>query len=363
MNRFGILYDDKLEDYNLGHVIQGGRFQNFVDHLNAFLARHPEFEVVSPPAASDDDLRLVHTDAYIQRIDSCIGLDPQDTPLSPGFVRAARLLAGAGKLAGELVQSGTHDKAFVAGGGVQHATRDREKGFGVFSDVGICAENLMRNFAVQRVLVVDTDAHAGDGLYRIFSEDPRVLLISIHQDPCTLYPGTGFPHEIGSGRGAGYSVQVPLPPGAGDWSYERVIDEIVSPLAGAFWPEVLLLVDGCDTHFSDQITDMGLTLQGIRRIGERMGRLAAKLCQGRLVDFIGSGYSRDPNLVSLGWLASLSGATGVPVDLEGIEVLPPHLKPDAGLEETMEIVAGVKKELAPYWSCFAPEPAGRPHGP
>ena len=94
---------------------------------------------------------------------SFIFLNP-NTPLSPSLVRAAKLLAGAGKYAGELVQTGKYDKAFVIGGGVQHANREREKGFGVFSDVGICAENLLSNFGLERVLIIDTDAHAGDGL-------------------------------------------------------------------------------------------------------------------------------------------------------------------------------------------------------
>jgi acetoin utilization protein AcuC len=352
LKKFAILYDEKLKEYDLGHVLKEDRYQNFMEYFQMKLGNHPDFEIVSPPYATEGDLKLLHTEEYIKRIDRCESMDPHDTPLTPGFVRATKLLAGAGKLAGELVQSGRYQKAFVIGGGVQHATRDREKGFGVFSDVGICAENLMQNYQVERILIVDTDAHAGDGLYNIFSEDPRVLFISIHQHPLTLYPGKGFINEIGNEKGRGYSVNIPLPPESGDWSYEYVMDEIVLPLSEAFLPEIILLVDGCDTHFTDQITNMGLTLGGIRFIGEKMGQLASKICGGKIIDFVGSGYSHSPYIVSLGWLASIAGVTGVKIDLEKVEFIPSHVKADNGLEETKEIVSLVRKDLAFYWKCF-----------
>jgi acetoin utilization protein AcuC len=352
LKKFVILYDEKLKEYDLGHVLKKDRYQNFIDHFQMKLGSHPDFEIVSPPYATEDDLKLVHTEAYIERIHKCESMDPYDTPLSSGFVRATKLLAGAGKLAGELVQSGRYQKAFVVGGGVQHATRSREKGFGVFSDVGICAENLMQNFDIERILIVDTDAHAGDGIYEIFSEDPRVLFISIHQHPLTLYPGKGFINEIGNKDGKGYSVNIPLPPGAGERSYEYVIDEIVLPLSEEFLPEIILLVDGCDTHFTDKITHMGLTLAGIRMIGEKIGQLASKMCEGKIVDFVGSGYSHNPHMVSLGWLASIAGATGVRIDIEEPALIPPYVKPSNGLKEAKEIVGLIRKKLAPYWNCF-----------
>lgn len=352
MKKFAILYDEKLKEYDLGHVLKEDRYQNFMEYFQMKLGNHPDFEIVSPPYATEDDLKLLHTEEYIKRIDRCESMDPRDTPLTPGFVRATKLLAGAGKLGGELVQSGRYQKAFVVGGGVQHATRDREKGFGVFSDVGICAENLLQNFDIERILIVDTDAHAGDGLYDIFSEDPRVLFISIHQHPLTLYPGKGFINEIGNKEGRGYSVNIPLPPRSGDGCYAYIIDEIILPLSEAFLPEIILMVDGCDTHFTDQITHMGLTLGGIQLIGEKMGQLASKICEGKIVDFVGSGYSLSPHIVSFGWLASIVGVTGVYIDLEEIEVIPSYIKADNGLKEAKEIVHELRNELAPYWKCF-----------
>jgi acetoin utilization protein AcuC len=210
----------------------------------------------------------------------------------------------------------------------------------------------MQHFDMKRVFIVDTDAHAGDGIYEIFSDDPRVLFLSIHQHPLTLYPGKGFIHEIGDGEGQGYSVNIPLPPGAGDRSYAYILDEVVFPLGRAFSPEIILMVDGCDTHFTDQITHMGLTLGGIRMIGEKMGQLASEVCGGKIVDFVGSGYSHNPDIVSLGWLASIAGVTGVGMELEEPGAVPPSGKPDDGLEEAVEIVRSVRNQLAPYWRCF-----------
>ena len=183
MSKYALVYDKKLKEYDLGHVLKQDRYQIFVDLFKERLGHHSDFEIVSPSYATENDLKLIHPEEYIRRIEKCESRDPHDTPLSPGFVRGTKLLAGAGKLAGEVVQSGKYEKAFIVGGGVQHATRNHEKGFGVFSDVGICAENLKRNFGVNRILIIDTDAHAGDGIYEIFSTDSRVL----------LYPFTRIP--------------------------------------------------------------------------------------------------------------------------------------------------------------------------
>jgi acetoin utilization protein AcuC len=309
--------------------------------------------VIEPPHATHEDLRLVHTEEYIQRIERCEGRDPYDTPLSPGLVRAAKLLAGAGKLAGELVQSGSFSKAFVIGGGVQHANREREKGFGVFSDVGICAENLLRYFGLERILVIDTDAHAGDGLYEIFASDSRVLFLSIHQDPRTVYPGKGFVDETGYGEGEGYCVNIPLSPGSTNGTYEYVLTEVFTPLAEEFRPEMILMVDGADPHFTDRITQMGMTLEGISMVGRYIGRTADEICQGKIVNFVGSGYSSNPQIVSLGWLASIVGVTGVELWVEEPEPIPPGLQLDQGLKEAKEVVRLLQAQLSPYWQCFA----------
>lgn len=353
MGKFALFYSENLKEYDLGHVLTQERYQHFMDLFAEQLGGHPDFEIVTPAPASHADLLLVHTEDYIRRVERLESRDPWDTPLSAGLVRAAKLLAGAGKLAGELTFTGRYRKSFVVGGGVQHANRTQERGFGVFSDVGVCAEHLKKNFGVQKILVIDTDAHAGEGLYDIFWEDPQVLFISVHQNPATLYPGRGFVNEIGSGAGMGYSVQVPLPPRAGDQVYEYVLEEIFAPLAEEFSPEIILMVDGSDPHYTDRITNMGVTLAGIRLIGAKISRKADEVCQGRVVDFVGSGYSADPNVVSWGWLASIAGVTGVDLEVAEPGPLPAAIRPDAGLPEAKEMARSLRSQLAGYWRCFS----------
>ena len=356
MGKFAILYSDRLKEYYLGHVLTHDRYQHFIDLFQQTLGSHPYFEIVEPPIALDTELKLVHTEDYIQRIERCESKDPFDTPLSPGLVRAAKLLAGAGKHAGELVQSGRYSKVFVIGGGVQHANREREKGFGIFSDVGICAENLMGNFGVKRVLVVDTDAHAGEGLYEIFCNDRRVLFLSMHQDPHTIYPGKGFIDEIGAGKGRGYSINIPLAPGSTDKTYQYVLSEIFVPLAEEFEPEIILMIDGSDPHYTDRITQMGMTLKGICEVGSLIGQTADNICEGKMVNFVGSGYSFNPKVVSLGWIASIAGVARLELNLEEPEPIPTELQTDRGLREAEETVRLIKEKLSPYWRCFTLHP-------
>lgn len=349
-----ILYNEKIREYDLGHVLTGERYQNFMDLFKQELGNNPNFEIVEPDYATESDLKLIHPPEYIKRIESCKSKDPHDTPLSPSIVRAAKLMAGAGKFAGELVQSGKYNKAIGIGGGVQHAGRDYEKGFGIFSDVGICAENLMQNYGVERILILDVDAHAGDGIYEIFSQDTRVLFISIHQNTRTLYPGPrwGLIEQIGKGKGQGYCVNIPLHPWSGDSVYHDVLEEVVSPLAEEFKPEIIIMVDGSDPHFTDRITQMGVTLEGLRMISRKVGKIADKVCQGKVVDFTGSGYSV---VTPLGWLASISGLTGVDLTLKEPQPIPRELgyvlkKTE---QEAEKVIKEIKGHLGEYWKCFA----------
>ncbi len=202
-------------------------------------------------------------------------------------------------------------------------------------------------------MILDTDAHAGDGIYEIFASDPRVLFISIHQDPGTLYPGPGYRNPIGEGEGQGYSVNVPLLPGTGDLAYEHVLNNIFVPLAEEFQPQVIIMVDGSDTHFMDQITQMGLTLNGIYLIADKVRQTADRVCQGKVIAFAGSGYDPKRILFPRGWLASICGLTGTEIDLDEPYPLPPQHRRDYAVPETKKVLEALKVKLAPYWKCFA----------
>jgi acetoin utilization protein AcuC len=353
-----IAYSDKMKGYDFGpgHPFRGDRYARFMDLLRQKVSS-TDFEVVDPRHASDEELLLVHDRDYLDFLRSGRArtwspgqefLSP-DTPLQPGLEEAARLIVGAALTAAEISWTGRPAHSVGVGGGLHHARRAYGAGFCIYNDVAVCVRSLLENHGAKRVLVVDTDAHAGDGTCHMFYQDPRVLFIDIHQDPRTLYPGTGFIKEIGDGQATGFTVNVPLPPGASDDAYEYVLDQIVSPMAEEFGPEIAIRNGGSDPHFADELTDLGLTLSGLRTVGVKVGAMAGMVCQGKLVDLVGSGYNQA--LLPLGWLALISGPANLNLQLE--EPFLFSLRTDHRLAETRDIVQTVRETLKPYWKCFA----------
>jgi len=350
---FGIVYDESLKAYDFGpgHPFRGDRYVNFMRVFNELFQGFEEFTFVKPVKASLEDLLLVHSKEYVDRIvEGCKRsrvYDP-DTPLHPNLEEAARLITGSSLTAGELVMEGGFKKAVGIGGGMHHAKRDREGGFCIYNDVAILARKLLKRKDVKRVLILDTDVHAGDGTAEIFYEDPQVLLVDVHQDPLTLYPGTGFIHQIGVGEGEGYTVNVPLPPGSSDEAYRIVLNEIFKPLALEFKPDIIIRNGGSDPHFADVLASMKLTLKGFKIIGETVREVAAQVTGGKAVDLQGSGYN--PKVLPYAWISLIIGLSGVELDLK--ETVPPF-EAEAPLRKVIEVVEKVKKTLKPYWRCMS----------
>lgn len=347
------MFSQKLKEYDFGpdHPFRGDRFVNFMRLFKRLdLDKHPEINIVEPKPAGDDVLSLVHDEEYIALIKSLSrkgGVLTPDTPVRPGMYDAARLIAGSSVMAADLVQRGRYGIGIAIGGGLHHAARYRGGGFCLFNDVAICAAYLLERHKLERVMVLDTDAHAGDGTSEVFYADKRVLFISVHQDPLTLYPGTGFANEIGEGDGKGYNVNVPLPPTASDKSYEYVFDELVTTLAEQFSPEIIVRNGGSDPHFADRLTNLCLTLRGFTMIGNRTRELADKLCEGKIVDCIGSGYNK--RVLPYAWLASIAGLLRLDLKLEEPVSPPEWLGGTDVLDRTREVVRNVKEHLDPYW--------------
>lgn len=344
------MFHDGMRDYGFG---TRQRFDDFLVAFYQILGDNPDFELVEAREATDEELCLVHDIDFvrdIERLSAQSMVRDVDTPLRPGLDRAARIIAGSAVKAGELVWNGRYARAVGLGGGLHHARRNHEAGFCIFNDVAICVRNLIQRHGAERILVIDTDAHAGDGTAEIFYRDPKVLFISIHQDPHTLYPGWGFVHQIGTGPGLGYTVNVPLPRGASYDAYQLVFDSLVLPLAQEFQPQIILRNGGSDPHFADELTVLGLTLEGLWMIGNKVRQAADAVCQGRVVDFLGSGYQAE--VLPYGWLALMGGLSGVALDL--VEPVPPPrwVRRDYALEKTALVVADVRRALSKYWRCF-----------
>jgi len=351
-----IAYNDNIKayDFGYGHPFRGDRYANF---MNLFRELVTDFEIVEPEYASDEALLLVHDRAYIDYLDrphtarwtSSFDYLSPDTPLTPGIARAARLLVGT-SLAATVFAWNNKKHCIGTGGGLHHARRNYGAGFCIYNDVAVSVLHLLNDLGLERVMVLDTDAHAGDGTSEIFYRDPRVLLVDIHQDPYTLYPGTGFIHQVGEEEGQGYTVNIPVPPGTSDTAYEFIMEDIVEPLAGEFQPQLIIRNGGSDPHFADELTDLGLTFQGLAVIGSRTRKLADSVCEGRVVDLVGSGYNQQ--VLPGGWLSLVVDASSLsrPGDLK--EPFAFSIQRDSRLSDVKDLAREIKTRFSDHWRCF-----------
>ncbi len=229
----------------------------------------------------------------------------QDTVVSPESYEVALYAAGGATKAVDLVMNRKFDNAFalVRPPG-HHAGRFRALGFCLFNNVAIAAAFLQRKHGLKRILILDVDAHHGNGTQEAFYETDKVLYMSLHEDP-TSFPGTGFMNETGKDEGQGFNVNVPLPFQATDMPYMLAIKEIVIPIAREYKPQFILMSAGFDTHYSDPVGNLCLSAMAIQKVHQSTMQLANQLCHGRLVSILEGGY----NLRTIGKLAASTVAT------------------------------------------------------
>ncbi len=257
--------------------------------------------VVETPArdATFEELLLVHSEPYVDAVTRAghgesgpwarFGFGPGDNPIFPAMHEASTRVAGASLAAAEAVLSGRAEHAFNPAGGLHHAMPERASGFCVYDDPAIAIAWLL-DHGVERVAYVDVDVHHGDGPSAIFYGDPRVLTLSIHQSGRTLFPGTGFVHELGEDDAVGTNVNIALPPGVGDNGWLAAFDAVVPPLVEAFDPGVLVTQLGCDTHHTDPLANLALTTAAYRRAASVLHDLAHRASSGRWLATGGGGY-------------------------------------------------------------------------
>ena len=364
----GILYREDLKEYDFGpgHPFRGDRYQRFPQFLRDNLAEDDNYRMLKAESAGDQDLRLIcrqeyidFTREYYQAANLGLSYSGQffrfhsgdNMPIGrPGKLEeAARLVVGQAKMACHLVQGGKFKKAVSIGGGLHHAKPSYGEGFCLYNDVAFCALYLRQEYKLDRILILDTDAHAGNGTCEYFYEDKRVLLIDLHQDPRTLYPGTGFAYQIGSGDGKGFTVNIPMPPYAGYDSYQLVFESIVQPIAEEFKPQIIIRNGGSDPHFNDGLTSLGLPVRGFRMIGERVSDMA-KICDDKVIDLIASGYNRE--VLPYAWLALISGLAGIELKIEEPWIIAQQIETDPSFAETERVVKEVKSQLKEFWACL-----------
>jgi acetoin utilization protein AcuC len=361
-----ILYREELSEYDFGpgHPFRGDRYGIFPQFLPKHLAEDDNYRILKAEPVTDDDLLLIcqreyirFTKEYYRAANLGLSVPGQVSRFQSGdniprgkpgkLEEAARLVIGQAKMACNLVQDGKYKKVVSIGGGMHHAKPAYGEGFCLYNDVAFCGRYLLQDYNLERILILDTDAHAGNGTCEYFYDEPKVLFIDLHQDPRTLYPGTGFAQQTGSGSGKGFTINIPMPVYAGYDSYKLVFESIVQPVTEEFNPQIIIRNGGSDPHFADGLTNLGLPVKGFRMIGEKV-REMAEICDGKVIDLIASGYNED--VLPYGWLALLSGLGGIELEIE--EPVPVPQRLDSSYAATERVIDEVKSQLRDYWKCL-----------
>lgn len=241
-----------------------------------------------------DVLAQVHDQRLIDQVRTLSeqggGLIDGDTSVAPGSWDAALASVGAAIQATDLVLTGEHQRAFAMSRPPgHHAERSRQMGFCLFNNIALAAVHARELFGCKRIAIIDWDVHHGNGTQDIFYETSDVFFVSIHQWP--LFPGSGLEDERGTGDGAGFTLNLPLPAGSGDAEYLSLMDDVIVPAVGDYSPDLIMVSAGFDAHLEDPLAMMGVTDAGFRRLAQRVRRLAEELTQGQLVLVLEGGYN------------------------------------------------------------------------
>ncbi len=355
VKRVGIAYDEHyaLYDFGEGHPFRGDRFANALNYFRGQrLFDRKEISIVKPIPASREDVLRVHDRAYVDRIlDLSERNEPYDadTPVSKDLVRGALLIAGGGLTVGDGVINDSYERGVALGGGFHHAGRAYGGGFCLFNDVAMLIEYLRAKHGLKRFLVLDYDVHFGNGTSDLYYRDPSVLYLSLHQDPSTFYPGSGFVWQIGEDEGEGYNICVPLPPGTGNATYLHVLEETFVPLAEEYRPDIIIANGGSDSHFADNLGSLALSAKGFYRVASLIGTVADEVCDGKTVVFVGSGYNK--RILPLCWYYLVAGISGLGEPAEKSEESVPE--EPFGIRGSVEkTIDELKRLLRTHWACF-----------
>jgi acetoin utilization protein AcuC len=321
-----LVWSPDLTQYNFGpgHPMSPARLN--LTHALAEelgLTSPDRVRVIEPVAVTEDELLAVHSEDYVAAVRDAqetgahahrMGLGLEDNPVFDQIHTASARIVGSTLAAARAVWSGESRRAFSPAGGMHHAMPAAASGFCVYNDLALAIRDL-RSRGAGRVVYVDLDAHHGDGVERVFWDDPDVLTISVHEHPTTLFPGTGYPQDVGGPGARGSAVNVALPAGTGDAQWLRAVDAVVSPLVQAFAPDVVVSQHGCDSHAHDPLTGLSLSVDAQRRAALVVAELADRHAEGRWVAAGGGGYEIF-NVVPRAWCHVLAIVEGRPVALE-----------------------------------------------
>jgi len=266
--------------YGPTHPLKVERLQLTMDLINAYgLFDNSEAPWIEAQKADEEDVLLIHSSEYLHILKEANtgklpaqawkhGLGSGDNPIFPGLYDWSLLVTGATLECVRQIREENKKIAFNIGGGLHHAMKNRAGGFCYLNDPAVGIAKMVQDGL--RVVYLDVDVHHGDGVQAAFYDTDQVLTVSLHQHGHTLFPGTGFPDEMGEGQGRGFSVNVPLAPGTDDDLYLTVFMEVVPPLVRAYNPDVLVTQLGVDSLTTDPLATMNLTINGFSKVIEEI---------------------------------------------------------------------------------------------
>ena len=283
-------------EHNTGqHPENANRLRAILDKLESDKLMG-KFKVEAGRTATSAEIKMLHTEKLISEVETASEsgaqtLHTRDCVISAQTYKASLHAVGSVLDAALEVAERRLDNAFCA---VRppghHAEFDTAMGFCFFNNIALAAEFLSREMGFQRILIIDFDVHHGNGTQHFFEERSDIFFVSMHQDPRTCYPGTGFAKENGRGVGTGYTLNVPVPPGIEDAEYLQIFSTDVKPKLEEYNPDFVLISAGFDAHRDDPLASLNLTESTFKKLSFELKQLAEQTAGGRMLSILEGGY-------------------------------------------------------------------------
>jgi len=369
------VYSDELAwfDFGADHYFKPERASKTYELCNRYGVMNYEWmKILNPELPDESILSLFHEDGYIRLLEKAgkgefnleileRGIGTPDNPILPGIFEWSLKVTGGTVAAINRILNGEALAAFNPLGGFHHARKGNAEGFCYVNDIAIAIKDILKKSPDKKIAYIDIDAHHGNGVQEAFYDDKRVLFICMHETGKTLYPWSGNENETGEGNAKGFTVNIPLEPGADDEVFSFAFDEILPPLLDSFRPDLIVAELGADMLISDPLTHLKLTNNGYIRAIKKV----IKACP-RVLALGGGGYDlyRTARCWTLAW-AALNNLE--PVDeyagLVGGMMFGPEMEvgtlfdnpyinageaKDKAMAEAKRVVEYLKKEVFPF---------------
>lgn len=320
-----------------GHPENTRRFKHFTKLEEVAIAN--KLLKIEPSVIPHPMITAVHPPEYLDALKQASArghgyLDYGDTYVTAGSYHAALEAAGSAiEIVRAVIEGNARNGFAIIRPPGHHASSANASGFCLLNNIAI-ATRYAQSLGLHRVMIVDFDVHHGNGTQDIFEADASVLYLSTHQSG--IYPGTGMINETGTGEGEGMIINIPLPPRTGDQAFSAISEQVITPIAKRFSPDILLVSAGFDAHWNDPLASLQLSTSGYHTLGQALVTLAETLCEGRIIFLLEGGYDPDDlydNVLAI--MYALANET-LPIDRLG-----PAPFPEANIENLLKNIRSI----------------------